>query len=286
MCAHRGGVRLQQWGWPRMLALLCVSGAASAADAAAQIDVANPWIATGHVTATAQAPPQATGWQFEIAPYLWASGVKGTIGVLGQTADVDISFSEILENLDFALMFPAELRKGLWGIGGELIYLKVSKSAAVAQAPSTSIEFEESQLLLELSPRYRVLARRIWKVDALAGVRFMSLDPTLTIGPDVELGKRRSWADPIVGTRVIADLAPRWLVQARADIGGFGVGSDFTWQGVLFGRYRISDHVAVAAGYRYLDVDFEDTDDEFLYDVAMHGPVLGVVLTFGGPRQR
>lgn len=285
MCAQRSGLRLDQWGWARVFALFCASHAASAPDAAAQGDMARPWTAPARGIVRAHGPPDAAGWQFEVAPYLWASGVKGAVGVRGQTADVDISFRDVLENLDFALMLPAELRKGRWGVGGEVIYIKLSKSAAVARPPFTSIEFEESQLLLELSPRYRVLARRIWAVDTLAGVRFWSLDPTLTIEPDVEFGKRRSWADPTVGARVIADATPHWLVQVRADIGGFGIGSEFTWQGVLLGSYRISDRVAVAAGYRYLDVDYENTDDEFLYDVAMRGPLLGVVLTFGSRRR-
>lgn len=280
MRVHRSRIRPNQWGWVWMLALLCVWQAASAPDAVAQIDVTGTWIAPAPVIAKAHGPPHAAGWQFQIAPYLWASGVKGTVGVLGRTADVDISFREILENLDFALMLPAELRKGRWGIAGELIYLKLSKSAAVPRLPSISVEFEESELLLELSPRYRVLEGRVWALDALAGVRFMSLDPTLIIEPDLEFGKRRSWADPIVGARVIADLSSHWLVQIRADMGGFGIGSEFTWQGVLLGRYSISDRVGVAAGYRYLDVDYENADDEFLYDVAMRGPVLGVVLTF------
>lgn len=280
MRVHRIRIRLNQCGRVWVFAGLCVWQAASGRDARAQTDATGPWTAPVRVIADTHGAQDAAGWQFRVAPYLWAAGVKGTVGVLGRTADVGIGFRDIVENLDFALMLASELRRGRWGVAGEVIYLKLSKSAAVPRPPLTSVEFEESQLLLELSPRYRVLERRIWAVDALAGVRFMSLDPMLTIDPAVEVGKRRSWADPIVGARVIADLAPHWLVQFRADIGGFGISSEFTWQGVLLGRYNISERVAIAAGYRYLDVDYENADDEFVYDVAMRGPVLGVVLTF------
>lgn len=228
----------------------------------------------------AAAASSSARWRFDIAPYLWASGVKGTVGVRNRTAGVDVSFWDIIENLDFALMLPGEVRRGRWGIAGEVIYLGLSKSKATPGPAITSAEFELSQLMLEASPRYRVLDRVRCRIDVLAGVRFVSLKPKLTLVPAAELQARRSWADPIVGARFIADLASRWLVQLRGDIGGFGIASDFTWQALALTGYEISDRVSVFAGYRYLDFDFSDDNDGFLYDVATRGPVLGVNLSF------
>ena len=43
------------------------------------------------------AKPQDEGWTFTVAPYLWASGIKGESGLFGfPPQDVDVSFSDVL----------------------------------------------------------------------------------------------------------------------------------------------------------------------------------------------
>lgn len=59
-----------------------------------------------------------------------------------------------------------------------------------------------------------------------------------------------------------------------ADIGGFGVGSDLTWEFMPALSYRFSDAVSLALGYRWLDIDFDDSDFEF--DAAQFGWLLGL----------
>jgi hypothetical protein len=51
------------------------------------------------------------------------------------------------------------------------------------------------------------------------------------------------WLDPVVGARVRYAVAPGHELFLRGDIGGFGVGSDFSWQaaggyGFGFGTYN------------------------------------------------
>ena len=36
-------------------------------------------------------------WEFTLSPYLWLSGVEGTVGALGLEKDVELSFSDVLE---------------------------------------------------------------------------------------------------------------------------------------------------------------------------------------------
>jgi hypothetical protein len=40
----------------------------------------------------------------------------------------------------------------------------------------------------------------------------------------------------------------------------------------------VSDSVSLIAGYRGLSVDYED--DGFVFDVVMHGPILGLTWSF------
>ena len=67
-------------------------------------------------------------------------------------------------------------------------------------------------------------------------------------------------------------------MTAVGDIGGFGVGSDLTWQAIGTLDYAVNDRLELRAGYRALSVDYED--GKFLYDVLMQGPILGATYRF------
>jgi hypothetical protein len=72
-----------------------------------------------------------------------------------------------------------------------------------------------------------------------------------------------------------------WLVV----IGGFGVGSHFTYSilGLLGYRFQMFGHAAIAhAGYRTLSQNYATrTDgDLFTWDVTLQGPILGLTIRF------
>ena len=72
----------------------------------------------------------------------------------------------------------------------------------------------------------------------------------------------------------------------KGDLGGFGAGSDFSWQAVAALTFDVAarDGVTYAGmvGYRALDVDYEEGSGrkKYGYDVLQHGPVLGLVVGF------
>ena len=67
-----------------------------------------------------------------------------------------------------------------------------------------------------------------------------------------------------------------------ADVGGFGVGSELTWQAFSSVGFDLSPRVSMEFGWRWLDVDYdnEDEDDPFEYDVRYQGPVAGIAIRF------
>jgi hypothetical protein len=78
------------------------------------------------------------------------------------------------------------------------------------------------------------------------------------------------------------DIIDRLSVSVRGDIGGFGVGSHFTWNLAAILRYQVSPRVSAGAGYRILDINYSEGTGTraFRYDVQMRGPVLGLDLHF------
>ena len=118
------------------------------------------------------------------------------------------------------------------------------------------------------------------------GFRYNDLDIGVKasgpLGDSQSAGKDESWVDPLIGARYTWPFSESWSLMLRGDVGGFGVGSDFAWQGTATLRWQTSPRLGVVFGYRYLDTDYEDGSgsDAFRYDMAMHGPAAGVVFTF------
>jgi hypothetical protein len=98
----------------------------------------------------------------------------------------------------------------------------------------------------------------LWGLDALAGgwVTRVQNEIGLIGGPSVK--QRESWFEPFVGLRLRGGFATNWDYAIQADVGGFGVGSDFAWQALATLGYRFSllgaDAVALV-GYRTLSQD-------------------------------
>ena len=88
----------------------------------------------------------------------------------------------------------------------------------------------------------------------------------------------RQWVDPYVGVRGRLNLTDAVYAAGRADIGGFGVGSDVAWQ--LFGGVgvQMTERVDLEAGWRHLAFDY-DKDDVRL-DLALSGFVASVTIAF------
>ena len=68
----------------------------------------------------------------------------------------------------------------------------------------------------------------------------------------------------------------------RGDIGGFGVGSDFSWHTTAYASWQVAEHGNLLIGYRHLDVDYEDGSgaSRFKMDVSEGGPTVGFAWGF------
>jgi hypothetical protein len=245
----------------------------------------------GTIPAAAQStdvPATGDRWLLRVAPYLWATSLDGNATVKGIKSDVDVPFSDILKDLSLAGMLLVDAQRGRVGIAVNGVFARVSPDSDVGPI---EIDATSDTVQLGVAPYYRVLdwtyrtsssgkpLRLI--VEPEAGFRFTYLRAELEVrrGPSVD--ESESWVEPLVGSRVGLDLADRWTIAAEANVGGFGVGSDFSWNAQAFLGYRTSIFgvpTTLSAGYRALHQDYDHND--FEWDVTMHGPALGAVLRF------
>lgn len=93
------------------------------------------------------------GWKYEVTPYLWAAGMSGSTGPTGMVADVDMSFSEVVENLDGGFILHMQATKGQWNTWFDYVRLDI---AADGEVRIFDINMNMSQTLAEAGVAYQL----------------------------------------------------------------------------------------------------------------------------------
>jgi len=228
-----------------------------------------------HASASA---PQDGSWKNYLTLYGFGAGLDGDVTVRGIDGDLNASFSDILEDLEFGAMLAYRGETEDWYVSFDAVYMGLGADRTRGGVRADA-DFDE--LVLEADVGMRVSPR----FEAFVGARLWSLDAELEVtgpGPGQSAQSDESWVDPLVGARYIQPLGDAWAFVLRGDVGGFGVGSDFSWQAIGHVDWRLSESFTLNVGYRYIEVDYEDGSgsDEFRYDVATSGPAVGLTFQF------
>ena len=262
--------------------LLCSSAMAFSDDSAGA-----PVASSAEETVAQAAGPGGVSedWRFTFAPYLWAMNQSGDLKIGPIDSDFNAPFTTALDLLEGAFMGHFEARKGRVGIATDLLWAKVGSDLSLSAPDGTTdngtdLNVDLSMTFWELFPYYR-FGDDSNVFDLFGGIRYSGLKTDIAISQLNQSAERTlNWVDPIIGGRWIGTLSPKIGVVARGDIGGFGVGSEFTFnlQGEL--TWQFHRIVGLVIGYRWLDYDYEkgvgDDPDFFKFDNSMHGPAFGL----------
>lgn len=229
-------------------------------------------------------PPETSGWTFAAAAYLWAAGLEGESGLFGlPPQDIDVSFSDVVENLEFGFMGLGEARNGRFSIGMDLVYAKLGIDIDTpAGILVDSIDVTVETLMATGVAGYALVDTGTSHLDVIAGARLwwvnneFDFDGGALDGSSADDGA--TWVDPLVGAKFRADLGSHFYASGWGMIGGFGVSSDFMWDALGGLGYQVSDGFSVFGGYRATGVDY--SNDGFVYDVVQHGPIFAGVFRF------
>jgi hypothetical protein len=130
---------------------------------------------------------------------------------------------------------------------------------------------------------------RLPPVFCRTGIRWWDNDVDVTVDPAVLPGAVQTsldedWVDPVIGGRYFYPLGNRWTPTVQGDIGGFGIGSDFSFGVAVGAFYRISDAMRLGLRDKALRVDYEDgirgQPGYLSYDTVTHGPIIGLDFDF------
>lgn len=249
--------------------------------AAALLSVALP--AAGHAADLPPAP-DSSDWKFTVAVYGWAAGLNGDVGVFGlPPKHIDLPFTDIVQDLNGAVMGLAEARNGRFMVGADVTYTNVQSTVKTPfDRVAPKVDITNTALMLTGLAGYALVDDGAIRLDAVAGGRYWSVDNDFEVKGGLLGGKSKndgaSWFDPLVGAKLRVDLAPKFYTTGWAMIGGFGVGSDLMWDLMGGAGYQFNDTFSMFAGYRAVSVDY--SNDGFVYDVVEQGPVLAGVFQF------
>lgn len=116
------------------------------------------------------------------------------------------------------------------------------------------------------------------RVDAVKASISREIAHALRDKLDTRVARTDDWWDPFVGLRGHYDLSKAFYLTGRADIGGFGVGSELSWQVNAGLGCRVTRYLYTEMTYRLYDVNYRH--DGLTYDVLTHGFELSAGINF------
>lgn len=220
-------------------------------------------------------------WKFLVEPYLMFPTMSGESGIRElPLINVDASTSDIFSHLDFGAMFYLEARTDNWAIGSDFVYMKLSQDVERSTLINSG-KIEMKQMIWEVSGLYQVLPF----FEAGMGLRMNNISMAADISRNVVGGgtavlanaeNTEFWIDPVIIARLSETINDTWQFQFRGDIGGFGIGSDLTWQLQAYVGYRFSKLFQTTIGYRIIGMDYDKGTgaNRFRYDMNTSGPLI------------
>jgi opacity protein-like surface antigen len=191
---------------------------------------------------------------------------------------------DILSALKFAGMVAGEVHYGRIGLLHDTIYSKLGDGGTTSGPLQASVDVDVEMLINTTALGYQVYVEDGKLIEPFAGVRYVDIETDVTVkggGPaaiSASADAKLDWWDPVIGLRGRMPLTEKLTAAGFVDIGGFGVGSEFTWEVFVGLDYAISERFSSNLGFRYLSINYEASKADIKMD--QYGPVLGMTVRF------
>jgi len=236
----------------------------------------------------ATSPVMAEETWTDLGIYLFALEIEGDGQIRNVTADVDVGFDDIVDNLDMGYMAYIEHRRGKWSFIGDIAYLNVSddRSRASDAILQVELEGEVAQTVFEGFVGYRILEREYdaaeLGLDLLIGARYTELELDLSseatllgLSSSRDRSRDEDWTDTVLALRLQYGGRKGWGSSFWVDVGD---GSDSSSeQFMALATYRGDSNWKFFGGYRHLNLEYETGSgtSKFAVDLDYSGPMFG-----------
>jgi hypothetical protein len=233
-------------------------------------------------------PVSADDSSTQVGIYVFGSDISGKTKIGNITSDVDVSFNDVLENLDMGLMAFIDHRRGKWSFIADVFYADISAPTKTV-TPSAAVQLDVGikQLLVEGFVGYRVLEQDYRNaqlgIDLLAGARYNKIEQELEAKAallGLTFAASRSpdedWVDGVIALRAQYAHDRGWGASAWADIGEGADSDSYQLMGTV--NYRFDNKVNLFGGYRHYNFRNDLSGVEIELDYS--GPIVGVSYGF------
>ena len=264
-------------------------------------------------TSIGQQATDASGWTFNIAPYVWVPTIRTTLDQRLPPAldgkvptEVSIGPGDVLRHLNFATAVAADAQYGRFSILSDFIYMNLSAtdshfrsvdftgaaSLPIARSAELSNGTSLNTTLWTLAGGYTLLEGTWGNFDVLAGFRLLKVNATTDFRLALTLTGPRGNGATFGGIGSLSSSDSIWNAiggfRGRIRINQAGLfipyyfdigtgGSKLTWQ-IASGLGYQTGRVGVSLTYRYLA--FEAHGDAVVQHLSMGGPMMMVNFTF------
>lgn len=221
-------------------------------------------------------------WQIDIAPYLWAINMKGTVEEGPFTTHIHQNFDELMQHFNGGGMLWLDAYKGAFGIFLNGLYTNLSDDA------DKDINFDLkthfglisgglSYIFLQKNTAYGLI-----RLEPYLGARYTFNNVALQLESLPKAKSNQAWTDPIIGIRFRDDFNERWLITLSADAGGKNYHTQYSSNFIGLLGYKPQNisfnNTTLYLGYRYLSQHYEHGEGLSFFAWKMHllGPIAGI----------
>jgi hypothetical protein len=218
------------------------------------------------------------GWDWMVAPYLWAASISTDLNAEAPPAGTDSDFSGILDKIDGVFMLRLEGRGDHFGAFADVLFLSLTDD--------NDQRFSHTESDLDV---WLVDAAAVWSpgdersrgLGLFAGLRYVDVDLSVRVDPinplfdTATIGTNKGYSDMLLGARYTWAFSERWGLTLRGD-GSFG-DTEGTWSASAIAQYRTRNG-GWLFGYRYLSAEIKTGDNDT--EITLSGPMIGYGFSF------
>lgn len=221
---------------------------------------------------------ESEGWEWMVAPYLWAPTIGTDVRAEVPPADTETVFSDIIDKIDGAFLLRLEGQGDHFGVFADLIFLGVADDS---DRPLSHTESDLDTWLIEAAGVWSPGDDRSRGLGLFAGLRYVNVELSVQVDPvnplfdTATIGTDNSYSDLMLGARYTWALSERWGLTLRGD-GSFG-DTEGTWSASAIAQYRTTNG-GWLFGYRHLGVEIKTGDSKT--ELTLSGPAIGYGFSF------
>lgn len=228
----------------------------------------------------AQAQEAAGAWRQTLGLYGMGAAIDGEAQIGNLALPVELSLSDLFSALEMGAMGAYRIENDTWSFGGDLTFMNLGfNEKGEGGRVAGDLDVQQFTFMAtagrRLTPRLEALVS-LWYFDVSADLEVSVLQIRR------QASRGANWVDPLVGLNYVIPFADKWSYSLRGDIGGFGVGSDLSWQVMTLFRRQNTERFGWYVGYRVIAYDYEEGSGANFqrYDLTAQGPMAGISISF------